>query len=319
MNQDDPRPRPRDPRKYDPENPITLNEEQHRAIYSMKEIHAAAHGLIAGKQATMQDVDAAVARVSRHFDDGFWTAGTKGPPTEEEMDEISRKRGARRIDRHESYIMLSYSRVTGNPGQLFGSPLDDHATFFMLRAVEGHREVDESGREHFTGSGRVLFEIRVSNEQFVSLITGMNIGYGTPATLAYLMGREMAKPPTLDSELNEMQAATEAMMVGTELQAVLKEARAMEEEYRRARSEEKKKVSTMLLKLIYSLDNNARYRLTMYREATAKVTGHAKREILGFVDAVAHAAGAAEIAKRLAAGVSAAAPQLPAAEDEDRS
>lgn len=99
---------------------------------------------------------------------------------------------------HESFGMLEVSRVQGDI-DLFGV---DYPTghFITMRLYEGVL-IERSGTNWFHAR-KIISEIRMSDVQFATMITGMNLGGGHPVTIAYRTEgpmREMGKPPKMDS------------------------------------------------------------------------------------------------------------------------
>ena len=93
---------------------------------------------------------------------------------------------------HESYGMLSMSRVTSNKGTvLFGSSLAHSNTIRLrIKRAEEKRHLNSfwyHGREE-------LIEIEMSPTQFTDAITNMNTE-GVPVTIRYVNGKEVEPPP----------------------------------------------------------------------------------------------------------------------------
>ncbi len=98
---------------------------------------------------------------------------------------------------HESYGMLSINRSSQETRtSLFGSSIrHGHTVSLVLsRAVE-YRSLSDS---HYHATER-LYEVVMSEAQFVRLITNMNTGGGVPVTISY-DGEKLCEDPPVYSE-----------------------------------------------------------------------------------------------------------------------
>lgn len=111
---------------------------------------------------------------------------------------------------HPSYGMLGFSRVSGNPGRLYGDPLPGHSTFIEMRLQRGHFRPNHLGQDWHHATGEIV-TVRLSGEQFARLLTSMNIGSGVPCTLHYIDGVGPIEPPPLEkSEPHRVMDASKA-------------------------------------------------------------------------------------------------------------
>lgn len=130
---------------------------------------------------------------------------------------------------HESYGMACFIRQGGTTHEhLHGTDLK-HLHSVVLRITEGVMSRDLS--RHWYGSAGILAEVEMTEAQFVSLVSRMNMGDGTPVTiLKRRMGdlAEMEPPPAPVSEqtLHRNEFKEDAAKAGAKLDAVIK---AMEE------------------------------------------------------------------------------------------
>ena len=110
--------------------------------------------------------------------------------------------------RHESYVVVGFSRCTGHTGRLFGSALPNQNSFIRLRITPGlrrhHLASDWYHEDHDTNGGRAYLEVDFSPVQFAELVTTMNGGVGIPCTLRYLNGRQVENPPDELLEVEEV-------------------------------------------------------------------------------------------------------------------
>ena len=88
-------------------------------------------------------------------------------------------------DKHESYGMLQFSRVSGGAKALFGSSIQHKDTIVMrLKEGEVSRELNS---DYFFGENEIV-ECEMSYSQFAEAITSMNMGTGVPVTIRYIQG-----------------------------------------------------------------------------------------------------------------------------------
>ena len=113
------------------------------------------------------------------------------------MDKIEEILGKRQD--HESYGMLSFSRVSSSSAQpLFGSSIK-HRNTILLRLKRGHMR--RSLNEDWYFGDDTLFEVEMSATQFADLITSLNMNDGVPVTIRYMRTgdfHECEEPPFID-------------------------------------------------------------------------------------------------------------------------
>jgi len=86
-------------------------------------------------------------------------------------------------EKHESFGMLSFSRINASGGvALHGSDLE-HSTVIAMRLNHG---IKKRGLSHdWYHATESIAEVYMSQNQFSELITSMNMGDGVPVTLRY--------------------------------------------------------------------------------------------------------------------------------------
>lgn len=101
-------------------------------------------------------------------------------------------------DKHESYGMLQFSRVSGGAKALFGSSIQHKDTITMtLREGEVSRHLNN---DYYFGSKEIV-QVEMSYSQFAEAITAMNIGTGVPVTIKYIQGKgKMEDCPFIDKK-----------------------------------------------------------------------------------------------------------------------
>lgn len=214
-------------------------------------------------------------------------------------------------EEHPSYGMVGFSRVTGNPGRLFGSPLRSHESFVTLRVSHGVR-IHELGYDRFYGPIRgEILEVILSAGQFSELLTTMNIGNGVPCTIRYIDGKEVPKPPE-ESELEVEKVRKGFKKDMKDIVSQIKKDRADLNKLldkKTLSKADKDTISWIVGKVEQHVEANMPFMLSQFEEASEKVVKHAKAEVDAFITSNIIAAGLRAIKER------AEVPQLPPKED----
>lgn len=103
---------------------------------------------------------------------------------------------------HESYGLVSVSRVHGSGHRLFGSSVK-HGHFFTMSVRRARRLAGTFGERFYEQHGGApIVDIAMTAMQFVDLITSANMGSGVPCTITRVEGVPMDPPPVdMGSEL----------------------------------------------------------------------------------------------------------------------
>lgn len=218
------------------------------------------------------------------------------------------------VEEHPSYGMVGFSRITGNPGRLFGSPLRSHESFVTLRVSHGQR-IHELGYDRFYSGirGNVL-EVILSAGQFSELLTTMNIGSGIPCTIRYINGEEIPKPPE-DVELEVEKVRKGFKKDLKDIVAQIKKDREKLEELLSKKTlskADKDTISWMVAKVEQHVEANMPFMLRQFEEASETVVKHAKAELDSFVTSNVISEGLRAIKERAEAKV----PELPPKKEE---
>jgi hypothetical protein len=210
-------------------------------------------------------------------------------------------------EEHPSYGMVGFSRISGNPGRLFGSPLKSHESFISLRVGKGAR-IHELGYDRFHGGLRGgILEVILSAGQFSELLTTMNIGSGVPCTIRYINGVEVPKPPE-DAELEVEKVRKGFTKDMKALAAQIKKNRQGLDELLakdRLTKEDRKRIAQMFENVEKQVELETPFMIRQFEEASEKVVKHAKAEVDAFITGNIIAEGLRTIKER------AEAPQLP--------
>lgn len=104
--------------------------------------------------------------------------------------------GTRRVIKHPSYATCRVSRVTGH-ATLFDSNIA-HDGYITMSFYEAEKHEDGYS-EHVFGHGKALFEVAMTENQFVAIMTRMNIGSGVPVTIQHRQTGPLEITPAIAS------------------------------------------------------------------------------------------------------------------------
>jgi hypothetical protein len=93
---------------------------------------------------------------------------------------------------HESFGLLSFSRVSGGDGNLFGSSIK-HNEKIRIEIKPG-KVSRHLNRDWYSSNGRRYIEAEMSYSQFAEAITSMNMGSGVPITFSEINGKQIERP-----------------------------------------------------------------------------------------------------------------------------
>jgi hypothetical protein len=188
-------------------------------------------------------------------------------------------------EKHPSYGMAGFYRVSGNPGRLFGSSLERHESYICLRIGTGER-VHSNGWDRYHGSLRgEHIEVMFSAAQFAELLTSMNVGNGVPCTIQYLAGKKVEPPPEdIEIEVDKVRNGFKKDMekIASKFRPKVAEVEAILEKKSLSKSD-REQVMRTLFSVVDELTGHAPFILQMFEEAAEKVVQHSKAEIDAFV------------------------------------
>src|SRR6185369_5053148 len=99
-------------------------------------------------------------------------------------------------NKHESFVLISFSRITGN-ANFYGSELkQDH--YIQLVVLQSEIQRDLTCDRYFASNRSPLIKLRMSAGQFSELITSMNKGDGVPCTLEYANDKKIQPFPAYE-------------------------------------------------------------------------------------------------------------------------
>lgn len=90
--------------------------------------------------------------------------------------------------KHQSFGMLSISRIHGQSGYLFGTEIQSN-NFIELTLSNASLERDLT--DDWFHQGKTLFRVKMSSRQFAELMTNLNISPGVPVTIEEVCGERI--------------------------------------------------------------------------------------------------------------------------------
>lgn len=185
----------------------------------------------------------------------------------------------------ESAGLISFSRTSGS-AVLFGSPFN-HQHYVTLRIHKAQVQRDHYETRIYKASGLPYIEVQMSASQFSEAITSLNMGMGTPCTVAHVGGKRLERP-TIENE---------RILFDVEIDQATQEAVNTIEELIAAITEEKmsKKAQERLLGLartsLRKLTDSLPFIAEMYAETLNRLEQQAKTEISAYADHAIHQYG----------------------------
>jgi hypothetical protein len=200
--------------------------------------------------------------------------------------------GEERFPEHESYGLVTWSRVQGK-ARLFGSPIEPNH-FISLRVSDGVRRHGLGDSRY--SDGKIQVEIQMSETQFAEFITTPNRGVGTPCTYRYKREGGQLKtcdpPPRQETEASATRRHFEEDV--QETMASLKSTRRRIEKLideTRLGAKRKEEIRDEIHGLLRMFEDSAPFMMARFEENAQKVIGSAKAEITQHARLVAHEVG----------------------------
>lgn len=190
---------------------------------------------------------------------------------------------------HPSFGLISLSRVSGR-GRLFGSSVE-HMHYLELK-ISRARMQRSLHQDHYY-SLEPLIEIALSPSQLSDMLTGMNVGEGTPCTLTRIMDGEQyvgVEPPpdgsssTTKTYVDEFRERIQQLT--QDAKAIAIEAALIAEKDHPSKTE-RRALSERIRLMIQEIDHNMPFVLEQYVERVEQVTSEARAEIESFMSLVA--------------------------------
>jgi hypothetical protein len=206
------------------------------------------------------------------------------PPKEEITDGHGGDKSTVRT--HPAFGLIDASRGTHGPGgvQLFGSPIK-HRTSVSIRIVlaEEHFHLHQSW---YHGNAAIV-DVELSEAQWASFVSSMNMGQGVPCTIRYMNASEPITPPGIVDKT--WRAKVDADIVDTvkrdleKLQIVKNKIDALVKKRRGINKGDLAEIQTLLLQAVEYAPGHYKFAAESVTKHVEDVVTAAKAEVASFI------------------------------------
>lgn len=212
---------------------------------------------------------------------------------------VSRQYGQDALEeRHESYGVLRFARVSSSGTRLFNSSIQHHH-YIEMRLSRAYRNVTGTS-EHIwaTHHDPSVVEVALSAAQFAEAITTMNSGDGVPCTITRVDGIRMEEVPSDQNTHFEIIQADFASRLREVAAGVAKSLGQLDQllAKKSLTKDDKTAIRDALHNGSRLIDDAAPFLLKVFGEAAEKMVAKARTEIESFLDAATRRAGIKAIA-----------------------
>jgi len=188
-----------------------------------------------------------------------------------------------RTESHKSFGQVSFSRISGSTGRLYGTSITHENTIIL--------EISESQftrhlNQYWYHPKDKLIEVQMSQSQFAELITSMNMGAGVPCTIRFIKGKGLIeKPKSYDNVRDEFKKEfqQEINRITENSQIALKTAKNILSQ-KTIKKSELSELVTVLNSIEQDLKENLRFVASQFDRQTDKSVNEAKAEVESFVE-----------------------------------
>lgn len=187
---------------------------------------------------------------------------------------------------HPSFAVIGASRVSGH-ATLAGSPLRHHG--YVNIRINYAREHISHTHSHFMPTNRTgacIAEISMSEAQWATFISTMNVGSGVPCTVEYAKGGDLVRHPLIEDETFDERRESDIRRNTEKIQEQLIKAVAALDELLEEKTISKKKLAEVRQMFIQPVDNSARnmeHIADMLTEHKDNLVNEAKAEVASLV------------------------------------
>jgi hypothetical protein len=189
-----------------------------------------------------------------------------------------------------SFGLVSISRVQGMR-RLFESPFE-HQNFVTLSIRRAYRHRTDL-HSNYIGDGEELIEIAMSETQFAAMVTSLNMGVGTPCTIAHWQGKAVKEPAP---DKTKQTFAHEAREHFTDLAAMAGELEKLTETPAKdVKAPQRERMNFLALKIHQALTDSMDFFHEQFQKSMDKVVVAAQGEVQAHVLSVIQKAGLAAL------------------------
>lgn len=190
--------------------------------------------------------------------------------------------------KHPSYATARFSRCSGQK-ELFNSSMQ-HQHFITLTICEADKEV--TGERDWVFGHKEIIEVAMSEAQFASLITTLNMGSGVPCTIQHI-GGEFVEQPLGEDRINSHRDMVKEALTGKldALKGTLAKLRLMRKHKKRPTLKELDEIVSSFAHHVDNFERNMEYYAGCFEEHAEQVVADAKAEVEAFVSQTMMATG----------------------------
>ena len=190
---------------------------------------------------------------------------------------------------HESYGLVSMSRITGQFTGMFGTNIDS-STAISLKIKKA--SVDRGLNSNYIHSNGEIVEVILSPNQFSELITTMNVGSGVPCTIKHIKGKKMEKPPVeiTEPELIREEFKEDINKLNTKMHEFSKKIVDILDK-KSINKGDRGEIKNHLESLHREIGANFPFVLKQFNKSTEKIVKEAKTTVDSFVTSIINQAG----------------------------
>lgn len=189
-------------------------------------------------------------------------------------------------ERDPSFGVVSISRVQGQR-RLFDSPFEHH--HFITLSIRRAYRTRTNLHSDYIGDGEELIEVAMSEVQFANMITSLNVGGGTPCTIARWDGECVKEPaPEQTKKIFENEAAehfTDLAAMAAELEKLT----AMPA--KDVKAPQRERMAFLALKVHQAVSSSATFFHEQFQRSMDKTVAAAKGEVQAYIMAAISKAG----------------------------
>lgn len=201
------------------------------------------------------------------------------------------KFNAEKEETHPSYVMVGFSRISGHPGPMFGSSIENHHTFIRLHVARASVQHD-LGRDWYHSEHRPIIEVDLSASAFAELLTTMNVASGVPGTMRSFDGKRVEEPKWIKLESKKVRDAFR-----DDMEQIAEKAKKLQHDVEQLLAKknltqaDRNLVSEAMRMIVQQIGSDAPFMLKQFEEAAEKVVAAAKAEVDSFMTHAITAAG----------------------------
>lgn len=194
------------------------------------------------------------------------------------------------IERHESYGLIGFSRVSSTGGRNFFGSSVKSSHYIELTIRHAHRKRNLS--QYWYSPEEEIVELRLSPNQFAELLTTMNVGSGVPCTIQYVGRTKMDECPAIDQrEKFEQEFTRDVKNANAKAKQLAADIAALFDTKGTIKQSDRTAVIEKLRMLMQEVENNMPFVQTQFNEAMDKTVAEAKGEVEAFVNHKIHSLG----------------------------